>query len=300
METFAAIDVGSNAVRLMIARVEVKSGRPSVQKEVFLRIPLRLGTEVFSQQRLSATAQTNLVKTMLAFRQIIEVFAPQSYRACATSAMRDAENGLETVAMVEREAGIKLEVIDGLQEAMVVFSSHVQDSLDPEQCYLFIDVGGGSTELLLYRNGEILCSNSFNIGTVRILHNTLNPAEWDKMQQWLHQQVKPYMPIAIGSGGNINRINRIVKKDSKKIMSRSTLKRIYTHLSELSIEERVILYGLKSGRADVIVPAGRIYLSAMQWAGIGSIHVPKFGLVDGLIIQQYELWQSGKQTQKQP
>lgn len=293
MNTFAAIDVGSNAVRLMIARVEMKNGYPTVQKEVFLRIPLRLGTEVFKDRRLSHASQNNLVKTMLAFRQIIDVFAPLSYRACATSALRDAENGSETVEMVARDAGIELEIIDGFQEAMVVFSSHVQDSLDPAKSYLFIDVGGGSTELLLYRNGEVLCSNSFNIGTVRLLYNTLDPAEWDTMEQWITQHIQPHAPVAIGSGGNINRINRIVKKDSKKILSRATLKRIYHHLSELSIDERVILYGLKSGRADVIVPAGRIYLAVMQWGGIEAMHVPKFGLVDGLIIQQYEGWQQG-------
>lgn len=293
MNTFAAIDVGSNAVRLMIGRVKMNNGHPAVQKEVFLRVPLRLGTDVFRDRCLSCDSQNNLVKTMLAFRQIIDVFAPLGYRACATSAMRDAENGQETVDLVAREAGINLEIIDGFQEAMVVFSSHVQDGLDPQKCYLFVDVGGGSTELLLYRNGAVVCSSSFNIGTVRILYNTLDPAEWDRMQQWITDFVRPYSPVAIGSGGNINRINRIVKKDSRKILSRATLKRIYSHLSKLSIEERVILYGLKSGRADVIVPAGRIYLAVMQWGGIEAMHVPKFGLVDGLIIQQYEARQKG-------
>jgi len=298
MNTFAAIDVGSNAVRLMIGRVEKNNGRTTVQKDVFLRVPLRLGTDVFKDKRLSVDSQNKLVKTMLAFRHIIDVFAPLSYRACATSAMRDAENGQETVVMVAQEAGIQLEIIDGFQEAMVVFSSHVQKGLDPHQYYLFIDVGGGSTELLLYRNEEVVCSNSFNIGTVRVLYNTVNPGEWDKMQQWITDFVRPSSPVAIGSGGNINRINRIVKKESKKVLSRATLKRIYNTLSKLSIAQRMTRYDLKSGRADVIVPAGRIYLTVMQWAGIEAMHVPKVGLVDGLIIQQYETWQKGTLTER--
>lgn len=291
MNIFAAIDVGSNAVRLMIGTVERVQGHLKVRKKVFVRIPLRLGAEVFSDHCLSSAMQSKLIKTMLAFRQIIDVFEPLSYRACATSAMRDADNGCETVEKVAEQAGIKLEIIDGGQEAMTVFSAQVQDFLDPYKCYLFIDVGGGSTELLLYANSKVVASCSFNVGTVRILYDKQIEGEWEKMQQWVVKYVRPYSPVAIGSGGNINRINRIAKKESKKVLSRAILSKIYHQLNDLSIEERMANYGLKSDRAEVIVPAGKIYLAVMEWGGMTSMHVPKFGLTDGLIIQQYEAWQ---------
>ncbi|MBN2645109.1 MAG: hypothetical protein JXR59_06520 [Desulfuromonadaceae bacterium] len=290
MKRFAAIDVGSNAVRLMVGRVDEDSAAPAVQKEALLRVPLRLGAEVFQHNRLSQPLQFKLMKTMQSFRHLLDVFEPLSYRACATSAMRDAENGVETVDMISRHCGINLEIIDGSEEALMVFSSQVQDALDPQQSYLFIDVGGGSTELLLYQQGKVVCSRSFNIGTVRILHNAFDAQVWEQLRDWLEQQVRPVNPLAIGSGGNINRLNRIAKKDDKKMISTESLKQVHQQLAELSVDQRMARYGLKPDRADVIVPAGQIYLAVLQWAGIETMHVPKFGLVDGLIRCQYEQW----------
>lgn len=288
MSRFAAIDIGSNAVRLMIARVEEKSGHSSIRKEAFLRIPLRLGADVFKNGEISVPLQTKLIKTMEAFQNLLTVFDPLSYRACATSAMRDARNGAETVRLIEDHTGINLKIIDGQEEALTVFSSHIQQQLNPEKAYLFIDVGGGSTELLLYQKGKVTCSRSFNVGTVRILNGIIQYGEWEKMTQWVKKKVAPIAPVGIGSGGNINRLNRMAKKEEKKSLSRKTIKQIYQQINTMTLDDRMNHYGLKPDRADVIVPATLIYLKVMEWGNMSTIHVPKSGLCDGLIRQQYD------------
>lgn len=290
MSRFAAIDVGSNAVRLMVARLTTEAEGPRLRKEAFYRVPLRLGADVFSQGRLSAASQEKLVKTLLAFRQLIDVFAPLGYRACATSALRDAANGGETVERAATQAGIRLEIIDGMEEAQLVFAAHVQDQLTDGRPYLFVDVGGGSTELLLFQNQQILQSASFNIGTVRMLQDAVDAAQWQAMQGWLRQHVAARAACAIGSGGNINRLNRIAGQDARKELSRKSLRRTHEQLRALSLEARMQRYGLKPDRADVIVPAGEIYLKVLEWGRIATMHVPKFGLTDGLIRQQYDTW----------
>jgi exopolyphosphatase/guanosine-5'-triphosphate,3'-diphosphate pyrophosphatase len=288
MSRFAAIDVGSNAMRLMIARIAGTEDDTRLYKEAFFRVPLRLGSDVFSRQRLSKETQIKLMKTMVAFRNLVEVFEPLSLRACATSAMRDSLNGADTVAAVEKQTGIRLDIISGSDEAELIFSTHIRKKLDPDKAYLFIDVGGGSTELMLHTNGRVARAHSFNIGTVRMLNSAVDPAEWDAMQDWLRTHLAGVDASAIGSGGNINRLNRLAKKDENRILTRSKLQQLYKKLSNLDVNERISTFRIKPDRAEVIVPAAQIYLQVMKWGGIQEIMVPKFGLVDGLVYQQYQ------------
>ena len=285
---FAAIDVGSNAIRFLLARIDDGGEMPLIKKEILLRIPIRLGDDVFVHQRISPESSRQLVKTMAAFQNLIEAFQPLAFRACATSAMRDAHNGADIIATVKKTTGVDLLVIDGKEEAHVIFSSHVERELDPRQTYLFTDVGGGSTEVMIYSKGEIQHSASFNVGSVRMLNNAVDPEEWARMQRWLHQYAAPLQPLGIGSGGNIGRLNRMVKKDEAKPLTYKKLHAIYDALKALTIDERIRLHKLKPDRADVIVPAAEIYLAVMRWGHVGKMHVPRFGLADGLVRMMYD------------
>ncbi|PLX93030.1 MAG: hypothetical protein C0620_08105, partial [Desulfuromonas sp.] len=290
---YAAIDVGSNAVRLLIARI--KEGEyPVAEKEILLRIPLRLGSDVFTLQRLSDESARCLTKTMEAFSNLISVFRPLSIKACATSAMREAENGLEVVEEIRRQSGINLEIIDGKKEAEFIFANR-PDRLLPQGCasFLYIDVGGGSTELNLYTDGELQENESFRLGTVRLLEKAVNKSEWVRMHEWICEHVQNRQVVGIGSGGNIGRLHRLAKRSEQQAMSRDQLKKVYRQLKVLDENERVSQFKLKPSRADVIVPAAKIYLSAMKWAGIEKIYVPKFGLADGLILELHRQHQQG-------
>lgn len=287
MPRFAAIDIGSNAMRLMIARIEGDQQERQLHKEAFFRVPLRLGSDVFRLQRLSKETQIKLMKTMEAFRNLVEVFEPVSLKACATSAMRDSVNGADMVAEIKAQTGISLEIISGSDEADLIFSTYIRKTLEPHQTYLFIDVGGGSTELMLYSNGCVLNSHSFNIGTVRLLNDVVATSEWDSMRIWLKENLSDAGAIGIGSGGNINRLNRMAKKDENRILKRTKLQQMYKKLKNMDISERIDTFRIKPDRAEVIVPAAQIYLQVMKWGDISEIKVPKFGLVDGLIHQQY-------------
>lgn len=287
MPRFAAIDIGSNAMRLMIARIEGDEQRRQLHKEAFFRVPLRLGSDVFRLQRLSKETQVKLMKTMEAFRNLVEVFEPVSLKACATSAMRDSANGGDMVAEIKTQTGISLEIISGSDEADLIFSTHIRKTLEPHQTYLFIDVGGGSTELMLYSDERVINSHSFNIGTVRLLNDAVDTSEWDSMRAWLKANLSDVYAIGIGSGGNINRLNRIAKKDENQGLKRQKLQQLYKELKNMDIAERIDTFRIKPDRAEVIVPAALIYLQVMKWGDISDIKVPKFGLVDGLIHQQY-------------
>ena len=288
MPRFAAIDVGSNAMRLMIARINTSDNNTQLYKEAFFRVPLRLGSDVFRLQRLSKETQVKLMKSMEAFRNLVEVFEPISLKACATSAMRDSENGPDVVAAIKEQTGITLDIISGSDEAELIFSTHIRKKLDPGKPYLFIDVGGGSTELMLYKDNNVVCSRSFNIGTVRILNDAVNIEEWDLMREWLRSRINGLEAMGIGSGGNINRLNRMAKKDETRVLSRSKLQQLYKNLSSMDIDTRISSFRIKPDRAEVIVPAAEIYLKVMKWGKIKELMVPKFGLSDGLIHQQYE------------
>lgn len=282
-ESYAAIDIGTNAVRLLVGRVCLK-GAPRVEKDLLVRVPLRLGNDVFSHKELTPESVRRLLETMISFQHLIQVFQPRAVRACATSAMRESRNGAKVAEAIQAKTGLKLEVIDGRQEAELIFSNRIDRQFTDQDTFLYIDVGGGSTELNLSADGRRFACQSFNIGGVRILKGAVPVGEQQRLQQWVEKNARQAGAVAIGSGGNIGRLHRLAKLETDQPLTRKKLGQLLAKLGGLTVEERMRIYKLKPDRADVIVPAGNIYLQIMQWAGIRSIHVPKFGLADGLIL----------------
>ncbi len=280
----AAIDIGSNAARLLICEV-TRIGKDSrVDRLNFLRIPLRLGFDVFEKGLIGNRRKRMLLETMEAFAQLIRIHEVDHYIACATSAMRDAENAKEIIKEIRQQTGIGIDVISGELEAEIIYENHVAEILDPNQSYLYIDVGGGSTELTFYHRSEVVFQRSFNIGTIRFLTEQLDDSIWQEMKKFLREFGKEYKNVtAIGSGGNINKLVSLVNGKSSKILSQQTIRDMHKELEALSVEERMHRYGLKRDRADVIVPALLFYNYIMKWAEIEEIYVPKIGLADGLI-----------------
>ena len=279
----AAIDIGSNAARLLIQDITTyKDGSLDYTKVNLLRVPLRLGFDVFESGIISNYKTNELIETLKAYRHLMKVYDVKSYRACATSAMRDAKNGKEIVARVQKEIGLNIEIISGSQEAEILYETHLAEKLDNKSNYLYIDVGGGSTELTLYSNNKVSFKQSFNIGTIRLLKDKVNAAIWDEIKVAIKKYCK-LNTVAIGSGGNINKIFSISKRKNGKPLSLDILKEYYKQMSALSVEERIHKYGFKEDRADVIVPALSIYTTVMRWANIKEIYVPQIGLADGII-----------------
>lgn len=284
MTRYAAIDVGSNAVRLLIADI-VRDGKTlKYKKNTFIRVPVRLGEDSFLNKKLSSHKAIALVKTMVAFKNLMDVYEVTDYLACATSAMREAENGLEVVEMVQKASGIMLEVIGGEREANIIYANHIEENLDQNKQYLYIDVGGGSTELSVFLNGSFRASRSFDIGTIRMLDGKIKAETWNQMESWVASNCKGFRQLnAIGTGGNINKIFRLSTERENSPLSIKKLTEVHNQLSNLSLEGRISKFGLNADRADVIVPAGEIYLTLMRWAKIKNIYVPKVGLADGMI-----------------
>jgi exopolyphosphatase / guanosine-5'-triphosphate,3'-diphosphate pyrophosphatase len=286
---FAAIDIGSNAIRLLFCRVYVVSGKPHFNKEELIRMPVRLGEDVFLNGVISEEKANRLVTALRGFSELIKAYGVQSYRAVATSAMRDAVNGEQIISRIRSEAGIDVEIIDGKNEASLVFSNHIEEILNPRHAYLYIDVGGGSTELTLYYDNKVIAAKSFNIGTVRMLLDKVDKNEWDDMKIWLKKNTFGVHPLyAIGSGGNINKIFKMSGKKETKHLSYDRLKGIYEMLSSYTYQERIERLELKPDRADVIVPAAKIFLTVMKNGDIEKIFVPQIGLSDGLVHEMYE------------
>jgi exopolyphosphatase / guanosine-5'-triphosphate,3'-diphosphate pyrophosphatase len=291
----AAIDIGSNAIRLLIASVIESSPYPVFKKIELVRVPLRLGEDSFIKGYISEEKIKRLVKTMHSFRLLIDVFEAEGFRVCATSAMRDASNREEVIERVKRETDLLIEVVDGKMEAQIIYSNHTAEELDKDFSYLYIDVGGGSTELTLFAENKIVASQSFNIGTIRLLHEQVSKETWNNLKTWVEQKTKTAGPLmAIGSGGNINKIYKLVYGKDTKAMSYKKVKEISDYISEFSYEERITQLGLNEDRADVILPASKIFLTVMKSAGIDKILVPQSGLSDGIIHLLYE--QKLKQT----
>jgi exopolyphosphatase/guanosine-5'-triphosphate,3'-diphosphate pyrophosphatase len=279
----AAIDIGSNAARLLIQDITTyKDGSLDYTKVNLLRVPLRLGFDVFESGIISEHKTKELIETLKAYRHLMKVYDVKSYRACATSAMRDAKNGKEIVDRVQKEIGLNIEIITGSQEAEILYETHLAEKLDNKSNYLYIDVGGGSTELTLYSNNKISFKQSFNIGTIRLLKDKVDTAIWDEMKAALKKYCKSNT-LAIGSGGNINKVFSISKRKNGKPLSLDILKEYYKEMNALTVEERIHKYGFKEDRADVIVPALSIYTTVMRWANISEIYVPQIGLADGII-----------------
>ncbi|HSH67882.1 MAG TPA: exopolyphosphatase [Bacteroidia bacterium] len=285
---FAAIDIGSNAVRLLFCNVFDDDGRVTLKKSELIRVPLRLGEDAFITGKISPDKIQKLIDSINAFKNLIKVNEVIDYRACATSAMRDAQNGKEVIERIKKETGIQVELIDGKTEAAILYSNHIQERLDKDMSYLYIDIGGGSTELTLFSKGKTIASQSFNIGTIRMLHNQIDKAYWTTFKEWVETTTKGYTPImAIGSGGNINKLFKMSGRKPNKMISTEKLKSLYTLLESYSYEDRIKLLGLNPDRADVIIPASKILLTILKKAGIEYAIVPQTGLADGIIHQLY-------------
>ena len=293
---FAAIDIGSNAIRLLFAQVfEFEKSDPVFKKEALYRVPLRLGEDVFTENKISTEKTSRLISTMHAFKHLIEAYRPISFKACATSAMREASNGKAVIEKIYKETSIDVEIIDGKREADIIYSNRIAEKLDPKGNYLYIDVGGGSTELTLISKSKIITSGSFNIGTVRILNKLDIKTEWKKMKKWLKDNTNKYPSLlGIGSGGNINKIFTLSGKKHGKPLPFKKIKQIYDELNFYTYKERIKKFGLRSDRADVIIPASEIYIAVMKWGDINKMYVPEIGLSDGIIHLLYEQYKNGK------
>lgn len=282
----AAIDIGSNAARLLVKHVDIDiDGNQTMRKSLFLRVPLRLGMDVFNDGKLSDRRAYEFLHTMKAYRQLMKVYDVDTYRACATSAMRDAKNGKDVLKHIEKDAGIKIEIISGDEESQIVYDNHYS-LMSGEGNFLYVDVGGGSTEVCFISNGKRLFSHSFNVGTIRLLNNKVKPDVLVGMKQKINEVTKGYDNIVIiGSGGNINKLFRLANKrdKTKEFLPVETLTRLYARLSKMSVEERMQAYSLKPDRADVIVPAAEIFLHVASSAKVENIMVPNIGLADGII-----------------
>jgi exopolyphosphatase/guanosine-5'-triphosphate,3'-diphosphate pyrophosphatase len=281
---YAAVDIGSNAVRMLIADIIENNGSVSFKKNTLIRVPLRLGDDAFLNQHISDKKADDLIKTMHAFRGLMDVYKVVDYRAYATSAMREAKNGADVVQRIKEEANLNLEIVHGQKEAKIIYASHAEDNIDKTKDYLYIDVGGGSTELSLFSAGEMIASKSFNIGTIRILDNQDKDETWDEMREFIREHTRHIKGLAgIGTGGNINKLYKLADEKEKAPLTFSKLKSLYTYLNSFSLKDRINVLGLNQDRADVIIPACDIYLSVMKWAGIKNLYVPTVGMVDGII-----------------
>ncbi len=292
---FAAIDIGSNAVRLLFCNVYDDNGKISFKKAELIRVPIRLGEDSFLNGKISTKKADKLVTAMKAFKNLIDVYDAIDYRACATSAMRDADNRYDVVQRVRKEAGIKIEIIDGKTEADIIYANHIEEHLDKSNNYLYIDIGGGSTEITLFSKNKAVVSQSFNIGTIRMLHNKIEKEYWTYFKNWVEEITKGYKPlIAIGSGGNINKLFKMSDRKPNKALPTEKLKGIYDVLESYSYEERVKILGLNPDRADVIIPASKILLTILKKAAIEKVIVPQIGLSDGIVHQLYEKYKEKK------
>ena len=286
----AAIDIGSNAARLLISEVTTdKNGIASFNKIDLIRVPLRLGFDVFEKGEISDHRIQMITQTMKAYKHLLTVYEVKHLKACATSAMRDAKNSALIIKKIKQETGIDIEIISGSDEAAFIYENHVAENLDKEHSYLYIDVGGGSTELTFFSNNKLVFKDSYNIGTIRLLKKKVGEEAWDEMKDSLKQKTKGHKQVtAIGSGGNINKIFSLSKTKEDKPLTLELLRNYYKELNNVSLADRINIYKLKEDRADVIVPALLIYISVMRWAGCSEIYVPRIGLADGLIQHLYE------------
>ncbi len=287
---FAAIDIGSNAVRLLISTITEQEGRePMFKKTSLVRVPIRLGTDVFLNKSISEENVNRMVDTMQAFRLLMKSHRIEKFKACATSAMRESENGSEVAELIEEKTGIEVNIIDGNDEAAIIAATDLHTLIKNDKTYLYVDVGGGSTEFTLYSNGETIASRSFKLGTVRLLNDMVTEEGWNEVENWIKKVTKKYSKIdLIGSGGNINNIFKSSGKSNGKPLSFFYLSSYYQLLKSLTYEERITELNLNQDRADVIVPAAKIYLSAMKWTRARRIYVPKIGLSDGIIRSLYQ------------
>lgn len=299
---FAAIDIGSNALRILFYNVFEDDKEPVFKKISLMRLPIRLGEDVFGSGRISDKKIYKLSRSMAAFKAMMDVYEVDGYKAYATSAMREAENGLEVIQKVYYETGVCINIIDGKTEADIIFSNNkvLPQDADSKKSYLYIDVGGGSTEITLFSKNKKVMSSSFNLGTVRILSGKTDESEWKRLKAYL-KQIKEKASdnlSGIGSGGNINRLHKLAALKEGKALSVKKLKDMYETLNAMSYHDRTHILGLNTDRADVIVPACELYLTICKACDIKQIHVPRIGLSDGIIRELYEEHKSKLEQEK--
>ena len=288
--TFAAIDIGSNAMRLLLMNVIENGKTPVFRKTTLIRVPVRLGDEAFSEKNFSAKKINTLLLAIKSFKYLMDATGIISYRACATSAMREAINSAAVVAKIKKETGIKIEVIDGKEEADIIYSTHVEEMLDHKNSYLYVDVGGGSTELTLFAKNKLVDSRSFNLGAVRYLKGIVNKEDEKELKKWVKKTTARHKPLyLIGSGGNINKIFKLsgTKATKNASLTIGQVTQVYKLIKSYSLEERVKNLDMNPDRADVIIPASEIFLDIMKGCGSSKIYVPKIGLADGIVRQLY-------------
>lgn len=289
IKKYAAIDIGSNAMRLLVVNIVEQEGKePQFNKSALVRVPIRLGQDAFTVGEISQENSDRMVDAMKAFNLLMKVHKVEAYKAFATSAMREAYNGKEVVALIKKKADIKIEIIDGKKEAAIIASTDLHHLLKTDKTYLFVDVGGGSTEFTLFSDGKIVNSRSFKVGTVRLLNNMVCDVVWEEIEKWIKTNTADFDEISlIGSGGNINKLFKMSGKMQDKPMSYLYINSQYAFLNSLTYNQRISELGLNPDRADVIIPAVRIYLNAMKWSGSRNIYVPKIGLSDGIVKAMY-------------
>ncbi len=289
IKKYAAIDIGSNAIRLLIANVIItKENEPQYKKVSLVRVPIRLGRDVFTDGKISKGNQRRMIDAMKAYKLLMDVHQTERYKACATSAMRESSNGAKVVALIKKETGIEIDVINGETEAKIISSTDLSDLIDGNKSYLYVDVGGGSTEFTFFSEGKIIASKSYKMGTVRLLGKKDNKKTWKNIEKWIKKYSQKVGNIElIGSGGNINTIFKRSGNKSGKPLSYIYLNAHYKFLKSMTYEERISELSLNPDRSDVIIPATKIYLSAMKWSGARKVHVPKIGLADGIIKSLY-------------
>jgi exopolyphosphatase/guanosine-5'-triphosphate,3'-diphosphate pyrophosphatase len=289
IKKYAAIDIGSNAMRLLVSNIIEEEGKETqFSKSSLVRVPIRLGQDAFTVGEISEENIERMIDAMKAFRLLMKVHKVENYMACATSAMREAYNGKEVVGLIAEKAGISIEIIDGKKEAAIIATTDLHYLLKTDQTYLYVDVGGGSTEFSLFSNSKMVVSKSFKVGTVRLINDMVNDIVWQEIERWIRTNTEEYdLVTLIGSGGNINKLFKMSGKLQEKPLSYIYLNAQYATLNALSYEQRVSDLGLNPDRADVIIPALRVYLNAMKWSGARNIYVPKIGLADGIIKALY-------------
>ena len=286
---FSAVDIGSNAVRLLFAEVyKNKDGEDVFRKISLVRLPIRLGEDAFIHGKIHEEKAEKLLKTLEAYNLLNEVYGVIGHRVCATSAMREASNSAELIEKVRKSCGINIEILPGKREAEIIYENHVAETLNPKGSYLYVDVGGGSTELSIFKRGERIKSESFDIGTLRLKNKLVNESTWKRMKYWLLKNCNKYEPLLIiGTGGNINALYSLAKLKDYAPLFYKQLKELNTQLKAYSVEEKIEKYRMRPDRADVIDPASEIFLKIMKWSSIMEIMVPKLGLADGIIHELY-------------
>ncbi len=286
----AAIDIGSNACRLLIDDViAVANNKTDFIKLAFVRVPLRLGFDVFETGRIGDIKIEKFLKTIESYRLLLDVYEVKHLKACATSAMRDASNAKVILQLVKEKTGIGIDVISGQDEAKYIYENHVAENLNSQESYLYIDVGGGSTELTFFSDGKLICKESFDIGTIRLLKKQVTENTWNEMKNFILTKTKGYHHVTcIGSGGNINKIFSLSKRKEGRPLNVEMLRNYYSEFSSITLQQRMSLYNMREDRADVIVPALLVFINVMRWAETDEIYVPKIGLADGLIHILYD------------